>query len=413
MKTRGATVYYEDQLKSIVKVICESLEEPQDELFLYGFGRGAFLVRAVAGLLNTMWLPKSTSLRYFDRLYQSTLEALKAKKEDDNMNGPKIIEFLRSHTTRPPNIQFVGVIDTVGYTAEGHANDISFVPAIQNLRHAVAFNESKSQLTAEVFESPSAKDMDGRTFIQAWFVGSSQDLGGGAFEDGLSLYPLQWLLIESLHAGLILESQDEKPLPRIKGSALSLAFPQFAGGLPTMGESEKIEWQLGHANGIQVSMYDVSSLHGTSSDTDQAHNLQINTPNVLYNSPRKVFTSKGLIGWCETGRYTNTNALLLGTALTIISGSYGTIVHPSFFCILDRNPRFWEQYRFKSLKKEFADYRDRCLEEGDGAIPPWLEGLELQASGVKAFRILVCGKTGVGKSTLINKVFGVEMVWVF
>lgn len=44
------------------------------------------------------------------------------------------------------------------------------------------------------------------------------------------------------------------------------------------------------------------------------------------------------------------------------------------------------------------------------AIQPWLEGLQLQASGVKAFRILVCGKTGVGKSTLINKVFGVEMV---
>jgi ribosome biogenesis GTPase A len=80
------------------------------------------------------------------------------------------------------------------------------------------------------------------------------------------------------------------------------------------------------------------------------------------------------------------------------------------FCFLDRNPRYYEQHRFKSLKKDLADYRDRCLEEGDGAIPPWLEGLELQASGVKAFRILVCGKTGVGKSTLINKVFGVEMV---
>lgn len=35
--------------------------------------------------------------------------------------------------------------------------------------------------------------------------------------------------------------------------------------------------------------------------------------------------------------------------------------------------------------------------------------MQLQASGVKAFRILVCGKTGVGKSTLINKVFGVEI----
>jgi predicted GTPase len=62
------------------------------------------------------------------------------------------------------------------------------------------------------------------------------------------------------------------------------------------------------------------------------------------------------------------------------------------------------------LKKSLADYRDRSLQDTDQGLPPWLEGLQLQASGVKAFRILVCGKTGVGKSTLINKVFGVELV---
>lgn len=89
---------------------------------------------------------------------------------------------------------------------------------------------------------------------------------------------------------------------------------------------------------------------------------------------------------------------------------YGTMIHPSVFCILDRFPRFNEQSQFKALKKDMSDYRDRSTKDSNN-LPPWLEGMQLQASGVKAFRILVCGKTGVGKSTLINKVFGVEMVW--
>ncbi|KAJ9605010.1 hypothetical protein H2200_010399 [Cladophialophora chaetospira] len=390
LRSRGATVYHDEQIKSIVKEVCETLEESEDELFLYGFGRGAFLVRAVAGFLDTMHLPKSTSLRYFDRLYQSTLDFYKARKEEDNRNGPQIVEFLRTHTTRPPRIQFVGIINTVKYTTEESLHDVSFVPSISNLRHALAINEARAQLGAEVYETPPAKDMEGRTFIQAWFVGSHQDLGGGAFEDGLSLYPLQWILIESMRAGLVLQSQDDIKGPIPKKNPLVLAFPQYAGGLPKLEQSEEIEWRMLHSNGIQVSFYDLQSLHGTSSDTDQAHSVQINSSTPLYNNPPKLFNGKALIGWRE-------------------EGNYGTIIHPSVFCLLDRNPRLYEQHRFKVLKKDLADYRDRCLEEGDGAIPPWLEGLELQASGVKAFRILVCGKTGVGKSTLINKVFGVEM----
>jgi hypothetical protein len=301
LKSRATTVYHEEQIKSIVKEVCETIQEPQDELFLYGFGRGAFLVRAVAGLLTTMYFPKSTSLRYFDRLYQSALDVYKARKEDDNRNGPKIIEFLRTHTTRPPRIQFVGLINTVKYSVEESMHDTSFVSSIQHLRHALAINEMKSQLGAEVIETPSAKDMEGRSFVQAWFVGSHHDLGGGAFEDGLSLYPLQWLLIESIRAGLVLQSPDETSQARSRTGLLSLAFPQYAGGLPKLEESEKIEWQMSYSNGIKVSFYDLQSLHGTSSDTDQAHSVQINSSNPLYSNPPKVFNSKGLIGWCDDG----------------------------------------------------------------------------------------------------------------
>lgn len=35
---------------------------------------------------------------------------------------------------------------------------------------------------------------------------------------------------------------------------------------------------------------------------------------------------------------------------------------------------------------------------------------EKETADLPAIRVLVCGNTGIGKSTLINKVFGVEVV---
>jgi predicted GTPase len=85
------------------------------------------------------------------------------------------------------------------------------------------------------------------------------------------------------------------------------------------------------------------------------------------------------------------------------------MIHPSLFCVLDRYPRYLELPNLKALKAQITNFQDTYLVEDPESLAPWLRDMQLQASGVKAFRILVCGKTGVGKSTLINKVFGVEM----
>ncbi|KAK4936879.1 hypothetical protein LTR10_022336 [Elasticomyces elasticus] len=386
-----APPYFEQQIHDIVKEVCEVLEEPRDELFLYGAGRGAFIVRAVAGILDILHLPKRTSVRYFDKLYQSCLDVYKARHEDDNRNGPKIMEFLRSHTTLPVQIRFLGVFDTVKYTAEGHKHDLSLVNSIQHTRHALALNESRSQLSPEFIEIPkNPAELQGRSFVQAWFIGSHIDIGGGTGHDGLALYPLQWILVESIRAGLVTQRNEKETLMN-KGNVLSLVFPQYSGDIPKLGGDDEAEWHVKHNNGIEVSLFDLQMVHGGSAEEDHVHGIKINPSNVLYNSHRKVFESKsGLVGYCA-------------------NESYGTIIHPSVFCLLDRYPRFYEQSRFKWLKKSLANYRDRNVQDPEGGIPPWLEGMQLQASGVKAFRILVCGKTGVGKSTLINKVFGVEL----
>lgn len=317
LKTKATSPFYEEQIKAIVKTICETVENPTDELFLYGFGRGAFIVRAVTGVLHTMRLPTKSDLKNFDIIYKTAIDCLKARHEDDNINGPKMMDFLSSHTTQLPRIRFVGVFDTVGYTAEGNIHDLSMSTSIDNMRHAIGINETRSQLNPIFIEAPSPEEMGQSSFIQAWFIGGNQDLGGGSPEDGLSLYPLQWMILESIKAGLIFRFDEQKVDGAPIENPLALSLPHFAGEVPTSRGEEKIEWRIQYANGLIVSLYDLQSVHGLSTDAkDQTHSIRISQTSSLYNSQRKMFGSKnlinaktatveGLIGWNDQGKFSD------------------------------------------------------------------------------------------------------------
>jgi hypothetical protein len=367
----------DQQIRHIVKGICQTLQGPQDEIFLYGSGRGAYTIQVVASLLHSLGRPKS--MGDFDLLYQKALDLGKAFRSDDSLNGNKLMTYLKVNCNDPPKIQFLGAFDTLKTPVEKYPNEPSFVGSIQHFRHALAFNDAQ-KTAPHILETPENEELGERSFIQAWFMGNHRDVCGGSEHDGLSLFPLQWMLLESMRAGLLIQSN-------ARNEVLSITFPQFAGGLPKLDADEKAQWRLKYTNGIEVSMFDLQSVHG---DTKDGPDYSVRLSGRGLRSQRKVFNSdKTLVGWSA-------------------KHPYGNIIHPSVFTMLDRNSRYYDQGVFKSKKRELADFQERCLDDQDEP-QPWLEGFALQASGVKAFRILVCGKTGVGKSTLINKVFGVEM----
>jgi GTPase SAR1 family protein len=374
-----STASIDQQVKDITRDICSKVEGPNDEVFFFGYGRGAYIARAVASVLHYMGLPKLTG--HFDEAFQKALDLEKAHTQDDSLNGNKLLALLKVMCNDPPKIQFVGLFDTVKPSLDKHQYDISFVRSIRNLRHALAFNETR--LASEAFEMPSTDAMEGRSFVQAWFMGNNQDLGGGTQHDGLSLYPYQWMILEAMKAGLVVQSDG-------KVKALELAFPHFMGKAPDLTQEEKVQWLLQYTNGIKITMYDIQTLHTDSKD-DASHAIRHSSQSRVFNHQRKIWNnmSKALLGWND-------------------KGPWGNVIHHSMYSILDRNPKLYDQGLFKLRKLELADFQERCLDDRN-EVSPWLDGLHLQASGVKAFRILVCGKTGVGKSTLINKVFGVEM----
>ncbi|KAI0100067.1 hypothetical protein GGR51DRAFT_378529 [Nemania sp. FL0031] len=373
-RTAGGSI--DQQVKYIVDDICRRVDGPQAELFLFGSGRGAYIVQIVASLLHLMGTPKS--MGSFDQLYQTALSLEAARRRNDALNGGKLTAHLKAHCYAPPKIQFLGAFDALRADVEKHEYETSFVDTVKHFRHALAFNET--QTAPCVWVTPADDEIGDRSFIQAWFMGTHQDVCGGSEHDGLSLYPLQWMLLESIKAGLVFKSD------KSSASIMSLVFPQFAGRMPDLSAEEKAHWRVKYVNGIEVTLFDLQSIQ-VSSKSGPDHSIRFKAGN--QKSQRKIFSShKGLLGWTS-------------------ERPYGNIIHPSVFATIDRNSRYYDQGIFKARKRDLSAFLE-CIDD-QGNPQPWLEGLALQETGVNAFRILVCGKTGVGKSTLINKVFGVEM----
>jgi hypothetical protein len=157
--------------------------------------------------------------------------------------------------TRPaPTIRFVGLFDTVKVVQDKRLYDISFNPSIQHLRHALALNEDRQRFEPEYiypgFNNPT-QILDKRSFVQAWFAGAHMDIGGSNANDGLSLYPLQWMLIESKNHGLSLEFDGNYENRTALDNPLSII------GLENADEA----WEFKTKNGIVIHMKDIRKIH--------------------------------------------------------------------------------------------------------------------------------------------------------
>lgn len=176
-----------------------------DELFLFGFSRGAFTVRTLVGFMNLVGLVQKDDDYYIPEIYGCYKHG----------HGPGTDEwsqaFKRVQDTQPcPPIKFVGVWDTVGALGApgflGQFNkgkyeyhDVRLNAHVQNAFHALAIDERREPFTPSIWKL--VPGFTG-TLQQAWFPGVHSNVGGSSYPDGLANEALHWMVEKAEGLGL-------------------------------------------------------------------------------------------------------------------------------------------------------------------------------------------------------------------
>ncbi|MFK7741107.1 MAG: DUF2235 domain-containing protein [Planctomycetota bacterium] len=201
-----------DNIQSAYRWLGENYE-PGDEVYLFGFSRGSFTVRSLAGMIGRCGLLQLRELEAHEA-WQRIKAAYSAyrldgEEYDDTWCRP---EWPR-HLPASAPIHFLGVWDTVG--ALGIPNDLSILDLLDNprawsfhdtrlgehvqrARHAVALDEYRASFSPALWEG----DHSDRDVEQVWFAGAHSDVGGGYADFGLADIALKWMVDEASKAGL-------------------------------------------------------------------------------------------------------------------------------------------------------------------------------------------------------------------
>ena len=198
---------------------------PGDELFLFGFSRGAYTVRSLCGLINNCGILKRPDAR----LIQQAFNHYKKSGAAHAPKGETSKAFRKAHAHlykgRPlKEIKFLGLFDTVGALGipwsffsfldpSDEFYDTKMGPNIRVVRHALALDEKRTDFQPTIIKQRERMDLR-----QVWFVGSHSDVGGGYPRDPkrhhalLSDIALAWMAEEATKAGLAVESHLTKRL---------------------------------------------------------------------------------------------------------------------------------------------------------------------------------------------------------
>jgi uncharacterized protein (DUF2235 family) len=213
----------DDNIRDIYKFICWNYE-PGDDIYLFGFSRGAYTARSLAGLIRKCGIIKTNNLDLIGEAY---------KLYRNTQFGPTsetATQFRKTHSHDVASIKFIGVWDTVGslglplnitqwYNKKHYAfYDTKLSSIVEYAYHAIAVDERRKTFSPCLWQkSDNIATGVKQVLEQRWFAGVHSNVGGGYPDAGLSDIALKWLFSKAEDIGLRMDQQFKETPDNYKG----------------------------------------------------------------------------------------------------------------------------------------------------------------------------------------------------
>lgn len=228
---------------------------PGDQLFLFGFSRGAYTARSLAGLIRNCGILRSDCADRVDQAY-----AFYRDRTSHTHPGALASQIFRKmYSYDDDQIYFIGVWDTVGALGiptnlpgwdwvSKHFTDWEQLWGFHDTRlssrvkfayHALSIDELRDPFKPTLWTEGGG---DGQTIEQVWFAGVHTEVGGGSADSSLSDIALLWMIDKAKQCGLTFKPDQLEP-GRSDG-ADEVVGPNWSG--PTFDSRHGV-WKALHA----------------------------------------------------------------------------------------------------------------------------------------------------------------------
>ena len=198
--------------ENILEAYTELAQQYQqgDRIYIFGFSRGAYTARALAGVVRSCGLLKASNFRYAPAVLSLYLARRGIRRK------PSRVPVAEEFAWQDVPIEMLGVFDTVASLGtplwgwwfrprgvRNHGLNTNPMPNCRHVYHALAMDERRATFFPTLFWAPDRKPSDWpETLEQVWFRGVHADVGGGYEETGISDITLGWMLERATRHGL-------------------------------------------------------------------------------------------------------------------------------------------------------------------------------------------------------------------